>query len=388
VAFCWGYTNWGTGATSDWPNVVSMSNGWKAVTEFSNTLYSLISGSSYVYRCYATNTTGAVWSVLQRGFTTLTVVPTVNNADGASNITENAATLNGNLSLQFGTAAITVYWGEEDGGTNKASWDNPGSLGARSQGAFSTNITGLTVDTLYYYRTYASNTYGDAWASETSLWMAQTRTTGAWHLVSVPVNYTNKCLHSVLGRAIASGMTAGTLPTDDSLWLQGSGGSWTGWHWLTSSTNWRENASNMASSNEVQLGIAFWLKRSANGPDPDIAAFVGTQPTNSAQMTFSNESWWAFGWPYASKLATAGSGTTNIGWGFAAQGGTRGNSGNNSDMIMAEYNGKWHQIYLGVNSNWYERGTRTITSIELKPGKGYFYYRRGGSTMYWTAPRY
>ena len=28
---------------------------------------------------------------------------------------------------------------------------------------------------------------------------------------------------------------------------------WTGWHWLTSSTNWRENASNMASSKGNRL---------------------------------------------------------------------------------------------------------------------------------------
>jgi hypothetical protein len=64
VAFCWGYTNSGTGSTSDWPNVVYMGDSWTNGMAFSNELTGLLPETEYVYICYATNSTGAVWSDL------------------------------------------------------------------------------------------------------------------------------------------------------------------------------------------------------------------------------------------------------------------------------------------------------------------------------------
>ena len=92
--------------------------------------------------------------------------PSVNNAQGATNVTYSGASLNGSL-LSTGSAPTTayVYWGPTDGGTNQTSWSNSTSFGVCAAGqALSTNVT-LSPPGTYYYRFYATNGAGeDAWA--------------------------------------------------------------------------------------------------------------------------------------------------------------------------------------------------------------------------------
>jgi len=88
--------------------------------------------------------------------------PTVNSAGGATAITLTTATLNGNLTAGV-TGHVYVLWAPDPG--NLA---NTNDLGVRAMGAFSTNITGLPQDTVYYYRCYATNDYGDCLAPLTS----------------------------------------------------------------------------------------------------------------------------------------------------------------------------------------------------------------------------
>ncbi|MBN2300890.1 MAG: fibronectin type III domain-containing protein, partial [Lentisphaerae bacterium] len=89
----------------------------------------------------------------------------VGGSDGASNITASAATLYGNL-MNTGSVPTTVhlYWGDNDGTNNKAAWDHWTNFGVQAEGLLTTNITGLTPDTTYYFRFYATNSYGDDWA--------------------------------------------------------------------------------------------------------------------------------------------------------------------------------------------------------------------------------
>ena len=93
-----------------------------------------------------------------------------------------------------------------------------------------------------------------------------------------------------------------------------------------------------------------------------------------------------FGWPYPPKAMNAGSGTTNVGWGFGVNG-TRGYGTWNSDNMYVQQGGKWDRMYLGINSNWYHHGTTNLaTDMALRPGMGYYYFSRG-SDLDWTAPR-
>lgn len=98
-----------------------------------------------------------------------TTLPIVNNDAGASNVLQNSAFLNGFLTSTGGAStAVTVYWGANDGGTNKAAWTNSIYMGVQTGGLMSTNVTGLVGGSRYYYRYYATNSPGDCWSRNTS----------------------------------------------------------------------------------------------------------------------------------------------------------------------------------------------------------------------------
>ena len=80
-----------------------------------------------------------------------------------------SATLNGTLVYpQFDVNSYAfVYWGTNDGGNNPAAWKNVTALGLQGAGPLSTNLTGLAA-TPYYYRLFATNAYGQAWASSSA----------------------------------------------------------------------------------------------------------------------------------------------------------------------------------------------------------------------------
>lgn len=91
--------------------------------------------------------------------------PVVNNSTGAVSVTETSAQLSGVL-INGVDATAWICWGLSDGGTSSTGdWDNVVSIGAVSQGVtFSTNVTGLSTNTTYFYRCYATNAYGFDWS--------------------------------------------------------------------------------------------------------------------------------------------------------------------------------------------------------------------------------
>lgn len=88
----------------------------------------------------------------------------------ASSITSTTARLNGNVTATNGeNPTVTVYWGDNDGGTTAGNWDNnsaPTSPG-QPQGiaAFYKDVTGLTTNTTYYFTAKAVNSAGTTWAT-------------------------------------------------------------------------------------------------------------------------------------------------------------------------------------------------------------------------------
>jgi formylglycine-generating enzyme required for sulfatase activity len=96
----------------------------------------------------------------------LAQAPSVDNSGGPSGITASSATLNGNLTSTGSdtNAVVTFFWGLTDGGTNPAAWSFQDFIGPRTAGLFSTVVTSLPSNTMFFYRSYASNAFGDAWA--------------------------------------------------------------------------------------------------------------------------------------------------------------------------------------------------------------------------------
>jgi len=83
--------------------------------------------------------------------------PKVTDDGGPTDIAGGSATLNGMLTMGD-DAEVTMYWGESDSGTNHANWGATVAVGSVSEDyAFSTTIGGLTANSVYYYRCYATN---------------------------------------------------------------------------------------------------------------------------------------------------------------------------------------------------------------------------------------
>jgi len=141
--------------------------------EFSNFEYcfqattNAVGGVTYYFRLR--NGAGDLDAYDQTAALTVITEAVVNNATGATGIDTNTATLNGQVVTTGGNnPEVRVYWGNNDGGTNAGSWDSVENLGTLGVGAFSTNVSGLSPNTQYFYRCYGSNLAGSAWAAATA----------------------------------------------------------------------------------------------------------------------------------------------------------------------------------------------------------------------------
>ena len=164
VTCYWG-TNDGLFSASAWMTNTLM--GSQGVGNITNSLASgLLPGTVYYYRYYATNSASGVWAVSPVSTFCTLGAPTVNNSAGASPVGPSSATLNGTLVAGNPAPATWIYWGTSDGGTTKGSWTGGAlSTGTNAFGtSFSAPLSGLIANTQYWYRCYASNNNGEAWA--------------------------------------------------------------------------------------------------------------------------------------------------------------------------------------------------------------------------------
>lgn len=98
---------------------------------------------------------------------TILALPSIENA-APSNVSGTSATIGANLTDDGGEPAdLTIYWGDDDGGTNAAAWDNAIAHADVSEGIFSQALTGLSPATTYYYRAHAANAAGGTWTAST-----------------------------------------------------------------------------------------------------------------------------------------------------------------------------------------------------------------------------
>ena len=315
---------------------------------------------------------------------------------GASQIGASAAYLNAQLALATNTTKCYLYWGTTDGGTTPGSWANGISCGdVLPSATFSNQASGLSADVVYYYRACASNNLGLFWADVTHVWVAQTRSRSAWHLVSLPAEYgtatgIRALLSANTGAALADGMVTNTSEVNsDAFYIQTNDVAW-GHSWLFTNGNWI-GWNGMATNIPILPGMAFWLKRTANGPATDYCGLTGPKPASPtvASLNFPAGKWRVFGWPFSPASTSAGAGTTNVGWRFANRGGTSGGGIDDSDLLFAEDGGRWYLLYLNSADNkWYKQGDRINPStVQLRPGKGYYYFHRSGA-MSWTPPQF
>lgn len=153
-------------STSQNPTIANnRTNEGQGVGTFSSNIANLTAGTTYYLRAYATNKNGTTYGE-QRIFTTTTVnisLPVV-STDEVSDITDATATCGGNVTSD-GNSVVTakgVCWSTSQNPEISGNHTSDGS----GIGSFTSNISGLTANTTYYVRAYATNSAGTAYGEE------------------------------------------------------------------------------------------------------------------------------------------------------------------------------------------------------------------------------
>lgn len=130
---------------------------------FTSSITGLSMNTTYYVRAYATNSAGTSYGE-QKTFTTNGAgMPTV-TTNSISNITQTSATCGGNVTTDGGATVTSrgVCWSTSQNPTINNQHTNNGT----GTGSFTSNITGLSANTYYYVRAYATNSHGTAYGEQ------------------------------------------------------------------------------------------------------------------------------------------------------------------------------------------------------------------------------
>ncbi|MCQ2285110.1 MAG: hypothetical protein MJZ57_09440, partial [Bacteroidales bacterium] len=132
--------------------------------DFQTEISNLLPGTHYYYKAYAKTITGMAYSN-EISFQTNATLPTITTTS-VSSITSMSATSGGNVTADGGATVTArgVCWSTSQNPTMADSHTTNGS----GTGSFSSSITGLSANTTYYVRAYATNSVGTAYGSQIS----------------------------------------------------------------------------------------------------------------------------------------------------------------------------------------------------------------------------
>ncbi|MCW5556071.1 MAG: lamin tail domain-containing protein [Verrucomicrobiae bacterium] len=161
VRIYYGETDGGN-STAAWAASISLG---QQTGSGSATVTGLSPATTYYFRAFATNSGGATWAATSLSFVTLTIAPPVVLNRSANGITGTTANLRGEVTETGNDAPqVTIYYGSTDGGSDAEAWESAAGVGIQS-GTFTRFVGGLLPNTTYYYRCYATNAAGGAWAA-------------------------------------------------------------------------------------------------------------------------------------------------------------------------------------------------------------------------------
>ena len=136
-----------------------------STTIFSSALSGLTQNTTYYVRAYATNSTGTAYGI-EHSFTTLAIVLPIVTTTTITSITSTSANSGGTLTYDGG--ATVSAWGVCWSTSANPTLANSFSQNTVGYGSFSSALSGLTLNTTYYVRAFASNSAGTAYGNEVS----------------------------------------------------------------------------------------------------------------------------------------------------------------------------------------------------------------------------
>jgi len=164
---------WGTSAGSSTYSVTSGTG----VGTFTSAMTGLISGVTYYVRAYATNSVGTKYGS-EISFNTSQAVATLAATTTVSSIGATTATSGGNITYNGGATVTTsgIVWSTTSTPTIALSTK---TTNGAANGVYTSTITGLTPGTLYYVRSYATNSVGTSYGAQTNFTTLNTATISA-----------------------------------------------------------------------------------------------------------------------------------------------------------------------------------------------------------------
>jgi uncharacterized protein (TIGR02145 family) len=153
---------WSTTSTPTTALATKTTNG-TAIGTYTSSLTGLAPATLYYVRAYATNSIGTSYGP-ERYFTTLAIAPTISGTASATSITSSTATTGGTITSDGGATVTSrgVVYGTTTGSSTFSVTSGTGT------GTYTISLTGLLPATTYYVRSFATNSVGTVYGTETN----------------------------------------------------------------------------------------------------------------------------------------------------------------------------------------------------------------------------
>jgi hypothetical protein len=155
---CWSTTN------SNPTILDTKTNNGTGIGSFTSSITGLTAGTTYYVRAYATNSVGTAYGNTRTFVTLSPTLPSGIVTTQISSITQNTASSGGSIANNGG-ATITSRGVCFSTTTSNPTIFNSTTNNGSGIGTFTSSLTGLTLNTTYYVRAYATNSVGTAYGN-------------------------------------------------------------------------------------------------------------------------------------------------------------------------------------------------------------------------------